>query len=656
MNNTTKIIVNVTFGILAGLITGTIIASAYLALALKRGIANYDMFAVWKMTASFRASHPDASTVAIGTVALSTIGLAVLAFVWTFQKQRSDYGAAHWQTKAELNKNKMLRPVGTGFVCGKLGRPQSLKAAYICSTAIPHVMMVAPTRAGKGVGFVIPNILSFGGSLVVLDVKGENFETTSRYRMHKGDVVYRFSPFDWTNGTHCYNPLERISRCQTFAEQFTEVSILADLFLDKDNQQSSTFSEAGKTIFVAACLLALQRNKPNLGEVNKIVSDGANKNKMYQSYAEEAKGEAHRLLWINAASASDKLLTSNIQALKTAGLKQWDNPAIISATIKNDMDFSTFRKSPQSLYIVVSEDHIPTLAPLLRLMFADLIASLRANEPGPNEPWPVMIMIDEFQQMGAMPYIERAIHTLASYGGRIAMIAQSLSALDKIYGKEGRASLENGAGLKLYITPRDEQTVKEVSASVGKTTQEAITTSYGRNKGFAGAQSTSVRLEERPLLSETQARFMDPDDVIILASPQQPIIARRIKYFEDPTFIAMMDAQKGYQLPMPPAPKIAGNDRLGSKKMRSDKPKIVADESTEPKEAAETKQEKTDPEKQQPEADTSPKPAKKQRRVLKMRIVNNPAPDLVTPPEDLNVNDEAPPEYLDLINKERRAA
>lgn len=653
MHSRLKLFVNVIFGAITGLIVGTIIGSAYLALALKRGAADYDMFAVWKLTPSFRAAHPEAYAVAIGAVVLSTLALSILAFVWTYQKQRSDYGAAHWQSKAELKANNMLRPVGSGFVCGKLGLPKSAKAPYVCSTAIPHVMMVAPTRAGKGVGFVIPNILSFGGSIVVLDVKGENFETTSRYRMVKGDVVYRFSPFDWTNGTHRYNPLERIAKCRTFAEQFTEVSILADLFLDKDNQQSSTFSEAGKTIFVAACLLALQRNKPNLGEVNKIVSDGANKNQMYQAYAEEAKGEAHRLLWINSASASDKLLTSNIQALKTAGLKQWDNPAIVAATSNNDLDFSSFRKRPQSLYIVVSEDHIPTLSPLLRLMFADLIASLRANEPGIDERWPVMIMIDEFQQMGAMPYVERAIHTLASYGGRIAMIAQSLSALDKIYGKEGRASLENGAGLKLYITPRDEQTVKEVSASVGKTTQEAVTTSYGRNKGFVGAQSTSVRLEERPLLSETEARFMDPDDVIILASPQQPIRVKRIKYFEDPTFAAMMADQKGIAHPFPPAPQAAGNDRLGSRTMRSNKPMTVLDE---PAEAmANTAKARVKVELangmgqsivpngnvglQVPAQRTM---SKRAARVVRLPIVNNPKPELVTPPEDLNTDDPVP--------------
>ena len=262
------------------------------------------------------------------------------------------------------------------------------------------------------------------------------------------------------------------------------------------NRQADTFSEAGKTIFVGACLLAIQRGNANFGEVNRIVSDGGNKNKQYAAYAEEAVEEPLKSIWINAASTSDRLLTSNIQALKTAGLKQWDNPAVVAATSESDFDFSTFRKKPQSLYIAVSEDHIATLAPLLRLLFADLIASIRLNEPGPDEPWPVMIMIDEFQQMGAMPYLERAIHTLASYGGRVALIAQSLAALDKIYGREGRESLENGAGLKLYITPRDERTVREVSQSVGSTTREAVTRSYGRNKGLLGA-TTAVQLTTR---------------------------------------------------------------------------------------------------------------------------------------------------------------
>ncbi|MDP5218789.1 type IV secretory system conjugative DNA transfer family protein [Ruegeria sp. 2205SS24-7] len=541
----------VPFGTLCGAALGTIVAGFYLALALRTGLSEFDMFAVWTSGAGLRSAHPEAFKVAFGAVGLGAIGLAVLAFSWSWALRRDDYGSAHWQSKRELKANDMLQRPGSGFVCGKLG-PPTATAPYISASSIPHVMMVAPTRAGKGVGFVIPNLLSFAGSVVVLDVKGENFEKTARLRAMNGDEVFRFSPFDWANSTHCYNPLARIAVAPSFAQQFTEVSILADLFLDKDNKTLDTFSEAGKSIFVAACLLAIQRGRPTLGEVNRIVTAGDYKNAQYSAYAEEAKEPTVRELWINAASASSRLLTSNIQALMTAGLKQWDNPAVRTATDASDFTFDQFRKKPHALYIVVSEDHISTLAPLLRLMFADLIASLRLNEPGSDEPWPVMMMIDEFQQMGAMPYLERAIHSLAAYGGRVAIIAQSLASLDRIYGSEGRESLENGAGLKLYITPRDQRTVREVSAAVGSTTREAVTHMYGRNKGILGATSSSSRLEERPLLSETEARTMDPNEVIILASPQHPIRAQRIKYFEDPYFAGLAERQSGHDHPYPP--------------------------------------------------------------------------------------------------------
>ncbi|ETX13508.1 type VI secretion protein [Roseivivax halodurans JCM 10272] len=541
----------VSAGLLCGGVIGTIVASFYLALALRTPPAEFDMLVLWRAGGETRAAHHDAFQVGFGAVGFGAAGLALMAFIWVRQGRSDVYGAAHWQTKTELKRNGMLEAPGRGFVCGKLGRPKS-KAPYISASYIPHVMMVAPTRAGKGVGFVIPNLLSFAGSTVVLDVKGENFEKTARLRALNGDEVFRFSPFDWANSTHRYNPLARIAAAPSFAQQFTEVSILADLFLDKDNKTLDTFSEAGKSIFVAACLLAIQRKRATLGEVNRIVTGGDYKNAQYSAYAEEALEPTVRALWINAASASSRLLTSNIQALMTAGLKQWDNPAVRSATQASDFDFAAFRTKPHSLYIVVSEDHITTLAPLLRLMFADLIASLRLREPGPDEPWPVMMMIDEFQQMGAMPYLERAIHSLAAYGGRVAMIAQSLASLDRIYGPEGRESLENGAGLKLYITPRDQRTVREVSAAVGSTTREAVTHVYGRNKGILGATSSSSRLEERPLLSETEARTMDPDDVIILASPQHPILAKRIKYFEDPLFTTLADRQAGREHPYPP--------------------------------------------------------------------------------------------------------
>ncbi|GFE67215.1 type IV secretory system conjugative DNA transfer family protein [Litoreibacter roseus] len=214
----------VSLGLLCGAAIGIITASIYLAFALKIGFEEFDMFAVWTSGVGLRARYPEVFHVACGIVGMGAVGLAWLSFNWTKARGRDDYGAAHWQLRHELKANDMIGAAGAGFVCGKLGSPKS-KTPYIISRHIPHVMMVAPTRAGKGVGFVIPNLLSFAGSIVVLDVKGENFERTARLRALNGDEVFRFSPFDWANSTHRYNPLARIAAAPSFAQQFTEVSI-----------------------------------------------------------------------------------------------------------------------------------------------------------------------------------------------------------------------------------------------------------------------------------------------------------------------------------------------------------------------------------------------------------------------------------------------
>ena len=144
------------FGVICGAVIGTIVAAFYLTLALKTGFQSFDMLALWKASAVHtRGTSCEAFKVGFGAVGFGAIGLGALALAWTWKKERDDYGSAHWQTKAELKKNDMLQAPGKGFVCGKLGAPTS-KAEFISSTTIPHVMMVAPTRAGKGVGFRDP--------------------------------------------------------------------------------------------------------------------------------------------------------------------------------------------------------------------------------------------------------------------------------------------------------------------------------------------------------------------------------------------------------------------------------------------------------------------------------------------------------------------
>jgi type IV secretion system protein VirD4 len=173
------------------------------------------------------------------------------------------------------------------------------------------------------------------------------------------------------------------------------------------------------------------------------------------------------------------------------------------------------------------------------------IASLQAQEPGDDEPWPVMIMLDEFDRLGKMPIVAGSIKTLRSFGGNLAIVTQTIPALDEIYGENTRRSLQGGAGVKLYLTPSEQKTIEELSQAAGKTTKRVVTRSraVGRNP-FEG-RSVSERIEDTPLLTEDQARRMDLDEVILVIDAQMPIRARRVKYFEDPALKVLHAGQSG---------------------------------------------------------------------------------------------------------------
>ena len=252
-----------------------------------------------------------------------------------------------------------------------------------------------------------------------------------------------------------------------------------------------------------------------------------------------------KLIFERMASTNNDTLTSYLSLLMTSGLDTWDNRAIDAATATSDFSFRDIRRRPHAIYLVVESEMIRPLAPLIRLFFSDLIASLQAQEPGDDEPWPVMIMLDEFDRLGKMPIVAESIKTLRSYGGNLAIVTQTIPALDEIYGENTRRSLQGGAGVKLYLTPSEQKTIEELSQAVGKTTKRVVTRSraVGRNP-FEG-RSVSERTEDTPLLTEDEARRMDLDEVILVIDAQMPIRAKRVKYFEDPALQVLHAGQTG---------------------------------------------------------------------------------------------------------------
>ena len=487
-------------------------------------------------------------------VGASTVLFTVAAVALTFRQQLTEYGQAKFQARAEMKANGLLQPLGAGMVFGKLGAP-SKTAAYVSATfqKFPHCLVVAPTRAGKGVGYVIPNTLLFNGSIVVLDVKGEIFEATSRHRQAEGDAVYRFSPFDFEHPTHRYNPLERVARVENLEQRYTELAKISDYFLTvSDKGTAGDFLTEGRELFVAAGLLAIERSRPTIGEISRILFGRGATQEVYGEHAEEVKHPNAAQTFRKFAGYSDRTLSSHASVLGGAGMTLWNNPAVDRATSGNDFSFADLRKRPMSIYVVVNADDIRTLSPLVRLFFGELIATMRSTLPDPKaEPWPVMVMLDEFDQLGPMPIVEQALKQLAGHGARVSIITQSIPGLDNIYGENVRLSLESAAGMKLYLAANDKKTAGEISDALGKTTKLSVSDSVSRDRDFMQRRSVSRRMEERPLLTPDEVRRLNPDQAILIPERQNPLLVHRIVYFQDPTFKKLFDSQKG-ALPYPP--------------------------------------------------------------------------------------------------------
>lgn len=544
-----KIVVGIFLLTIVFAAVGYVVATAYLTFRDYGIRAEIDFFWLAQNYFGLRDVRPnDFRLVSLIVGGFTLAGLLLSAVLSGSALTR--FGQTHWQRRGEMRRNGFFGKAGSGFILGKLGKP-GRRAPFIQSKVFPHALIVAPTGRGKTTGFVIPNLLTFKGSAVVLDVKGENFEATARHRASQGDKVYRFAPTDWHDRrSHRYNPLLRIAELDDPDRQQMELQLLASLFLQADNDKMQGLLKGGIDLFVAAGLLAFQRKKPTLGEIYRISASGGNKQKEFILRHVEVRNPAAKLIFERLASTNNDTLTSYVSLLMTSGLDQWSNPAIDKATAVSDFDFRTIRKRPFTVYLVVAPNMVKPLAPLIRLFFSDLISSLQDKEPGKDEPWPVMIMLDEFNRLGKMPIVVESIETLRSYRAHLAIVTQTIPALDEIYGENTRRALQGNAGVKLYLTPSDEKTVEELSKAVGKTTKRVVTRSrsIGRNP-FEG-RSMSERTEETSLLPEDEARRLSLDDIIMVVDAQMPVRAKRIKYYEDPFFKAIHAAQKG-ELPFP---------------------------------------------------------------------------------------------------------
>lgn len=465
-------------GLMVGSVVGTIAASVY-AVITRGGkfndvegfeILDYAPWVIGRLQEPF-----ETGAMIIGAAAL----IGMIGFIAiSYRPPLTSHGSAKWATKEELKKASIAVRLEklAGPIYAKIGSPKS-RAEFVTSKDIPHSFICAPTGSGKGVGIVIPTLLTYGGSVICLDVKGENFDKTARARAASGDKIFRFSPLDEENRSHRFNPLDGVAKLAP-ERRFTEAKRVAESLITMSGDNVQGFLVSAKEIFAAGVLDVVDRGTPTIAAIYDRLSQGGEFNEMFETLAAETNVPEAKSIYQRMAGIADRTLSAYMSVLFDGGLGLWRDGLVRSATETSDFDISDLRRNPASIYIIVAPNDLAVLAPVVRLLFQQTVAILQSSEPGDDEPYPALFLLDEFPQLGRMTALSQAISTIRSYGGRMMIVAQSLSNLRSAYGPDGAQNFLANCRLQLFMAPADSETPDYVSKAIGNFTRKTRSKSW----------------------------------------------------------------------------------------------------------------------------------------------------------------------------------
>ena len=537
-------------GALLGFGLGVLGSSVWVTLRAGGSLETLDPFAIFAHApSSFEPMDETFRVAALATLAAS-FAAAIALPVAAYRPALTSHGTARWAEPEELRRANLALPLARlqGPVFAKLGSPRSRKP-FISSSDIPHSLVVAPTGSGKGVGIVIPTLLTYGGSVICLDVKGENFANTARRRHALGDAVFKFAPYDEHGRTHRFNPLDDVARADP-ERRYTEAQRVSEALIALGGENVQGFLVSAKQIFAAAVLVVIERGTPTIGAVHDLL-DGEGEGSFSDTFAtlaDETDIDEARSIFRRMAGISDRILSSYMSVLFDGGLGAWRDRFVRRATETSDFDLAAFRRRPMTLYVVIAPNDLKVLAPVVRILFQRTVATLQRAEPTPDEPWPVLLLLDEFPRLGRMSVLSEAITTVRSYGGRMMLVAQSLAGLKEVYGAEGAQNFLANCRLQLFMAPADADTPEYVSRAIGDMTRKVQAKTW--RTGELGRTNVQEREEGARLIRPEQLRGLGATSVVVLVQDHPPVLARKVVYYADGQ-LGQLHRSQGGALPEP---------------------------------------------------------------------------------------------------------
>jgi len=469
----------------------------------------------------------------IGIGALTAGGLIAALLARAILKHTSTQlslakGSTNWGAAQALKK-----PI-SGLLLGKIDQE------YLRYDGDGHLITIAATRSGKGVGTVMPNLLNYEGGMLVTDPKGENYAVTATWRRDcLGQDIVALDPFrlmePLDGQTGCVNPMDFID---LNSDDYVETAMmLADMIIGRGHQvEESHWRMEAKGVLFSLILYVAEserfKDSRNLITVRSLLTQDKETleetlDVMKNSRLDQVKEGANRI--------RQKADRERSGVFSTA---QSHTHFLISPRMRNvitgtNCDLEDLRSAKMTMYIILPREYLSAFAPWLRLMISCSYYACThnaADKPRPKQR--VVFLLDEFANLGYMQNIKEAVSLGGGYGLSVWLILQDLAQLKREYQREWESFLANCDVIQTFAV-QDPFTSQKITQLLGEMSiwQRRLNKGDGRHfeRIRAGYEESG-----RPLLKPDELRRLHPDRQILFVRPYQPVVANKFRYYKDP--------------------------------------------------------------------------------------------------------------------------
>jgi type IV secretion system protein VirD4 len=537
---------------LVGLACAALYLSAVVFLLLNKADPKQARFTSIAHYWQLYADDPGLRKKLLVSMGLCGIGLMVVlpaALVAAARPRRPLHGDARFANAAEVARAGLTGNAGlTPSIL--IGRH---RGEFLALPGQLSVMLSAPTRSGKGVGVVIPNLLNWPDSVVVLDIKGENYDVTAGYRAAHGQAVYAFSPFDEDARSHRWNPLSAVRT--SALHRVGDLLAVGQVFFPNDGGSTSSeafFNDQARNLFLGIGLLLLETPElpRTIGEMLRQSSGKGRSLKDHLSGLIAQRRDEGKPLSDECADALQRLLSnsentlSSVVATFNAPLTIFADAVVDAATSADDFRLDDVRRRRMSIYVRIPPNRLANARPLLALFFSQLVSLNTQALPEQDATLKLQCLLinDEFTAMGRVGLITSAAAFLAGYNLRLLTVVQAMSQLDAVYGEKEARTFATNHGLQILYAPREQRDANEYSAMLGHFTERA--TMRGRSRSFSQHGHSSVSRSEseqrRELLLPQEFKELGSERLVVIFENCKPILGEKIRYHRDKVFKARL--------------------------------------------------------------------------------------------------------------------